>query len=203
MICRPPPSGIHNTGGSPQPSEAEAAMAIGGALPEKNAILEKNAERKTSLEQASFDPGQIGSRVFAKTPLLSARFLSLLELSPQVTPAQIIPGPQLLHRKNLLFAGDCGHYPNRATNHHAGNSSSPTGGAPLMNACHAETMLQIIVGARETRDVITLKQPHGEVLSDVAKVLKRLRKRPQSQEVLPHLCQMRQVLFANPLPGIL
>ncbi len=41
MICRPPPSGIHNTGGSPQPSEAEAAMAIGGALPEKNAILEK------------------------------------------------------------------------------------------------------------------------------------------------------------------
>ncbi len=42
MICRPPPSGIHNTGGSPQPSEAEAAMAIGGALPEKNALLEKN-----------------------------------------------------------------------------------------------------------------------------------------------------------------
>src|SRR5258708_5472991 len=55
MICRPPPSGIHNTGGSPQPSEAEAAMAIGGALPEKNAILEKNA-RDRLISWASHEP---------------------------------------------------------------------------------------------------------------------------------------------------
>jgi hypothetical protein len=37
-----------------------------------------HAERQTSLEQPCFDIGKIGNRVFAKTPLLSARFLPLL-----------------------------------------------------------------------------------------------------------------------------
>ncbi len=39
---------------------------------------EKNAERKTSLEQASFDSSEVGCWVFPKAPLLSARFLPLL-----------------------------------------------------------------------------------------------------------------------------
>ncbi len=50
------------------------------------------AEWQTSLEQAGFNIGKIGGRVFAKAPLLSATFLALLYLSPQVTPALIIPG---------------------------------------------------------------------------------------------------------------
>lgn len=37
-----------------------------------------SAERQSSLEQASFNLSQIGGRVFAKTPLLSARFLPLV-----------------------------------------------------------------------------------------------------------------------------
>jgi hypothetical protein len=39
---------------------------------------QKNAERQTSLEQASFDRSQVSSRVFAKAPLLPASFLLLL-----------------------------------------------------------------------------------------------------------------------------
>lgn len=37
-----------------------------------------SAERKTSLEQASFDPSQIRDRFFAKAPLLATSLLPLL-----------------------------------------------------------------------------------------------------------------------------
>jgi hypothetical protein len=41
-------------------------------------LLKINAERQTSLEQASFDGSKIGGRIFAKAPLLPASFLPLL-----------------------------------------------------------------------------------------------------------------------------
>ena len=39
---------------------------------------QKNAERQTSLEQASFNGSQISSRVFPKAPLLTTGFLPVL-----------------------------------------------------------------------------------------------------------------------------
>ena len=38
----------------------------------------KRAERQTSLEQASFDGSQVGSRIFAKAQLLPTGFLAML-----------------------------------------------------------------------------------------------------------------------------
>ena len=38
----------------------------------------KKAERQTSLEQASFDGSQVGSRIFAKAQLLPTGFLAML-----------------------------------------------------------------------------------------------------------------------------
>lgn len=164
---------------------------------------EKNAERKTSLEQASFDSSYIGSRMFAKAPLLPTGLLSLAQLPSQIPPALIILGAQLLHRKDLLLAGHRSHHPHRATNHHARNGPSSARRAPLMDACDSETVLQVIVRAGQSCDVITAKQPCGEVVGGVAKMLKRLHKRPQSSKVIPHPCQMSQIPFANPLPQVL
>jgi hypothetical protein len=106
------------------------------------------AERKTSLEQTSFDSGQRRGRVFAKTPLLPVRLLVLLQLLPQIPPTLIIPGAEILHRKDLHFAGHGSHHANRATHHHAGNGPSSACSTPLMDACDSETVLEIIVGTR-------------------------------------------------------
>ena len=72
-----------------------------------------------------------------------------------------------------------------------------------MDARNAETLLQIIVGTRETSDVLAAEQPRGEIVGDVAKVLKGFYERPQRREVLPHLLQVRQIAFSNPLAGLL
>ena len=72
-----------------------------------------------------------------------------------------------------------------------------------MDACDSETVLQIIVGTRQPFDVITLKDPCSEVVGDVAKMLKRLRKRPQRSKIIPHPCQMSQILFLDLLTAVL
>ena len=82
--------------------------------------------------------------MLAETPLVSACFLSLLELSPQVAPALVIPGPQLLHREDLLCAGDCSHHSNRAANRTARSSRSLSSsnratGSPIARKIRART----------------------------------------------------------------
>src|SRR5579871_1824724 len=94
--------------------------------------------QKASLEEASFNSSQVGGRIFPKAPLLPTRFLALLELSPQLSPALIIPGEQVLHRKDLLFAGHGSHAADRPANHHARNGSPPACGASLVDTHHPE-----------------------------------------------------------------
>ena len=48
-----------------------------------------------------------------------------------------------------------------------------------------------------------MKQPRSEIVGDVAKVLKCLRKRPQSSKIIPHPRQMGQIPFPDTLPGVL
>lgn len=115
----------------------------------------------------------------------------------------MIFGPKILHRKDLCVAGDCSHDPNRATNDDTGNGASPTSGTPLVDTCDPKTVLQIIVGTRQVRDVITVKQPCGEIVGDVAKVLKRLRKLSQSSKVISHPRQVGQILFLDLLTAVL
>ncbi len=106
------------------------------------------AERQTSLEQASFDGSQVGSRMFAKAPLLPASFLPLLYLSSEIAPALIIFGSEFLNREALPFAGHSSHHANRAADHHPRYGSPSARGSSLMNPRHAKAMLQFIVGAR-------------------------------------------------------
>ncbi len=67
--------------------------------------MEASDRLKASREEASFPSSEIGTRFCAKTPLLAARFLPFVSLSPQLAPALIILGPQLLHRKDLCGTG--------------------------------------------------------------------------------------------------
>ncbi len=64
-------------------------------------------------------------------------------------------------------------------------------------------MLQVIVGARQPRDIITPKQPCGEVVGDVTKMLKSLHKWPQSGEIVPHLDKESQIPFPDVLTRVL
>jgi hypothetical protein len=98
------------------------------------------AERQTSLEQASFNGSQISSRVFAKTKLSSAGFLTLLYLSPQVAPALIIPGLEFLNRENLRRCGDGSDHANRPANDDTRNGPTSARGSSLMDAGHSKAM---------------------------------------------------------------
>ena len=72
-----------------------------------------------------------------------------------------------------------------------------------MDARDPETVLQFIVGARQAREVITLKQSRSEVVCDVAKMLKCLRKWSQSGKIISHPRQVCQIPFSNVLTGVL
>lgn len=129
--------------------------------------------------------------------------LPLLYLSAQVAPPLIIPGLEFLKREKLLCAGNRSHYANRATNHDAWNGSPPASGSSLVDARDPETVLQIIVGAWQAREIITVKQPRCEVLGEVAKMLKCLCKRPQRSKAIPHPRQVRQIPFPDALTRVL
>jgi hypothetical protein len=53
----------------------------------------------------SFQSGQIDGGMFAEAELLSAAFLSLLQLRLQITPLEIISGPKILSREELPSTG--------------------------------------------------------------------------------------------------
>ncbi len=72
-----------------------------------------------------------------------------------------------------------------------------------MDTCDSKAVLQVIVGAWQTRDVITTKQSHGKIVGDVAKMFKGLRKRSQRGKIIPHPCQMSQILFLDLLTAVL
>ena len=60
-----------------------------------------------------------------------------------------------------------------------------------------------ISSAWQPCDIITAKEPHSEIVGDVAKVLKRLNKRSQCSKISPHLCQMCQIPFPDAMPRVL
>src|SRR5579871_998943 len=103
----------------------------------------------------------------------------------------------------MLFAGHGSHHTHRATNDDAGDGSSPTRGASLMDPGDPKAVLQVIVGTWQAHDVITPKQSHGEIVGDVTKMFKRLRKRSQRCKIIPYLCQMSKILFLDMLTAVL
>jgi len=71
------------------------------------------------------------------------------------------------------------------------------------DACDAKATFQVVVRAGYAGDVITPKQPRGEVVGDMTKMLKCLRKLPQNRKVISHPRQVCQISFPDLLPGVL
>lgn len=72
-----------------------------------------------------------------------------------------------------------------------------------MDACHPKALFERIVGARQARDVVALKQTRREVLGDVTKMRDGLPKRSQVSLLSLHLRNEGQVAFAHLCPGML
>src|SRR5258708_4964962 len=64
-------------------------------------------------------------------------------------------------------------------------------------------MLQLIIGARQARDVIALKQSYCEGGGLMAKMLECLLKRSQRGDFAPHLRKESQIPFPNVLTRVL
>jgi hypothetical protein len=56
-----------------------------------------------------------------------------------------------------------------------------------MDASHPKAMLQLIIGARQSFDIITVKKPSGKVVGDVAKMLHGLTQRSYLSFLLLYL----------------
>jgi hypothetical protein len=60
-----------------------------------------------------------------------------------------------------------------------------------------------MVGARQARNVIALKEPDREVLGAGAKMLKGALQRPQRGDLIAPRCQVRPIAFTDAPPGVL
>src|SRR6266568_5615923 len=114
-------------------------------------------ERKTSLEQLSFERGQVSSRGLAKAELLATGFLAIEQLRPELPPSLVISRLQVGCLEFLSFGHDHGHQADGAAHHHSWNGTPASRGSPLMRTGHAKTMLQVIVGARQIWHIIAMK----------------------------------------------
>src|SRR5260370_36382370 len=90
------------------------------------------AERKTLLEQLSFQSRQVSGGIFAKAELLATSFLTLLQVRTQVAPALIILGLKLLGREALLSGDDSSNDAGGTTDHHAWNGSTSARGSEVI-----------------------------------------------------------------------
>jgi len=72
-----------------------------------------------------------------------------------------------------------------------------------MDPCHAKAMLQFIVGARQTLDVIALEETRSKIVGSVTKMLKGTVKWSQRGDFVPHLCNENQIPFTDVLTCVL
>jgi hypothetical protein len=93
-------------------------------------------------------------------------------LSTQLTPTLIIVRSQIFSREKVLLGGNRGNEANRTTNYHARNSSPSACGSSLVDAGDPKTMLEVIVGVRQSLHIIAVKEPSSKVVSNVSKVVK-------------------------------
>jgi hypothetical protein len=121
----------------------------------------------------------------------------------EFVPAQIIPGSKLLSREGLLSGDNGSHDTNRTTYHDTRNGSPSACGSPLMDPCHPKAMFQIVVRARQSLDVLALKETGGEVVGAMTKMLKSLAQRFHVHLLLLHLTNVCQVALTNLRPGVL
>ncbi len=115
----------------------------------------------------------------------------------------IILRSEVLNREEQGWRDDGSHHANRPTNHDARNGSTSACRASLMDSRDAKAMLQFIVGARQTLDVIALEEASREVGGLMTKMLKCPLKRSQRGDLAAHLRNVRQIPFPDVLTGVL
>src|SRR5205085_12437810 len=103
----------------------------------------------------------------------------------------------------LLFGDDGSNDAHRTTSHNTRNGSPSACGSSLMDPCHPKAMFQIVVRARQSLDVIAMKETCGEVVSDVTKMLNGLAQRFHVHFLLLHLSHESQVALTNLRPAVL
>ena len=99
-------------------------------------IHKKRAEWQTLPEKLSFESSQVSGRILAKTELLPAGFLTLLQVRSQVAPALIIAGLKLLGGEALLLGDDRSDHADGSTHDHAWNGPTSACSSSLMNSCY-------------------------------------------------------------------
>src|SRR5260370_40249649 len=103
-----------------------------------------------------------------------------------MAPLNIILRLEFLSGEEPLFAGDGRHGPPRPPNADPRNRAPPAGGAPLVDACHAKALLQLIVGAGQALDIVALEETGGEVVGDPTEMCDDLPERSQLSLLVLH-----------------
>src|SRR5437868_702079 len=84
-----------------------------------------------------------------------------------VAPGLVIVGLQISRLQVLVFCHHHGHQTHGAAHHDSWNGTPASGRAALMRTGDAKTMLQVIIGTRQIRHVIAMKQTRSKVLGDL------------------------------------
>jgi len=151
----------------------------------------------------SFQSRQISGRIYAEAKLPPAGFFTLVQVRTQVAPSSIIARSELLRREGLLLGDHGCDDANGTTDDYPSNGPTSARRSSLMDPCHPKAMFQIIIGPRQSLDVIALKQASREVVSDVTKVLNGLSQQSYVGFLLLHLANVCQVALSNLCPGVL
>jgi len=154
-------------------------------------------ERKTLLEQLSFQSSQVGNRVFAEAPLLTTSFLAGLQLRTEVSPCLVIGRLQISGLQVLLFGDEDCDQTNRTTHDDPRNGSPSARRSALMGTGDPKTVLQIIVGTREVWHIVTVKKPRRKVLGDLRKMIDGGAQHAQLPFLLLHLGYEGQIVFTD------
>src|SRR5207245_9331042 len=110
---------------------------------------------------------------------------------------------EVLRRKSLLSGRNGSDDANGTTDHHPRNRPTSARGSPLMDPCHPKAMFQLIIGVRQSLDVIAMKEPSREVLGDVTKMFNGLAQWSHLGFLFLHLPHKSQVALSNLCPGVL
>lgn len=100
----------------------------------------------------------------------SACLASLIETLPEIFPLFPISAPQIGTAWSSLPGGNGGDQTRLATQHCGRRGGFAPGGAALVVALRAELMLKVVVGTRQIRHSVAVKQSRTVTAGDLAKV---------------------------------
>src|SRR3954447_10482648 len=116
---------------------------------------------------------QVGIRIAAKAGTQSACLAPLIETVAKLLPLASIGAAQI-SATGWRLAGRDGRDQARLTaQHDGGRGGLAAGGPSLVVALRAEFVFQIVVGARQVRNTVAVKQPRTVAARDLAEALDR------------------------------